>query len=169
MAYAPFGEGYAGGQAYVQFTSYGNAWTVYDGEGSGGTLDDFTYRRYSPGQGRWISPDPAALSAVNPSNPQSWNRYAYVVNSPLTATDPLGLFQDAVTPSGDGNCAIDGQSVSCAAMQGLASEGGGGETGTVINGYLNAVAVRGAGWAFPSLGANNSLNWRVAHSSHLLA
>jgi RHS repeat-associated protein len=92
MAYAPFGEGYAGGQPYVQFTSYGNAWTVFDGEGSGGTLDDFTYRRYSPGQGRWISPDPAGLGAVDPSNPQSWNRYAYALNNPLSYSDPLGLF-----------------------------------------------------------------------------
>ena len=28
--------------------------------------------------GRWLSPDPAGLSAVDPSNPQSWNRYVYV-------------------------------------------------------------------------------------------
>ncbi len=91
MAYAPFGEGYAGGQAYVQFTSYGNSWTVADSENSGGSLDDFTFRRYSPGQGRWIAPDPAGLGAVDPSNPQSWNRYAYVLNNPLGGTDPLGL------------------------------------------------------------------------------
>jgi RHS repeat-associated protein len=92
MAYAPFGEGYAGGSAYVQFTSYGNQWTVSDGENSGGSLDDFIFRRYSPGQGRWISPDPAGVSAVDPSNPQSWNRYSYVLNNPLGYTDPLGLF-----------------------------------------------------------------------------
>ncbi len=91
MAYAPFGEGYAGGSAYVQFTSYGNQWTVADSENSGGSLDDFTFRRYSPGQGRWISPDPAGLGGVDPSNPQSWNRYAYVLNNPLGGTDPLGL------------------------------------------------------------------------------
>ena len=42
-------------------------------------------------QGRWISPDPAGLSAVDPSNPQSWNRYAYVLNNPLSAIDLLGL------------------------------------------------------------------------------
>ena len=44
-----------------------------------------------PAQGRWLSPDPSGLAAVNPANPQSWNAYAYVANQPLTATDPLGL------------------------------------------------------------------------------
>jgi len=133
-------------------------------EGPDGEFASPTRRLAAP-QGRWQVPDPAGLAAVDPSNPQSWNRYAYVMNNPATSTDPLGLFTDAVTPSGHGNCAIDGQAVSCAAMQGLASEGGGGETGTVINGDLNAVAVRGAGWAFPSVGANNSLNWSFSFSA----
>lgn len=92
MSYAPFGEGYAGGQAYVQFSSAGNAWTVYDPENQSGSLEDFTYRRYSPVQGRWISPDPAGMGAVNPANPQTWNRYAYVLNNPLSYKDPTGLW-----------------------------------------------------------------------------
>jgi len=91
MAYAPFGEGYAGGQQYVQFTGAGNAWTVYDNENQTGSLEDFMFRRYNPVQGRWISPDPAGLGAVDPSNPQTWNRYAYVMNNPLNYIDPLGL------------------------------------------------------------------------------
>ncbi len=93
MSYVPFGEGYAGGQGYVQFTGI-NSWTVADTENQSGSLEDFMFRRYSPVQGRWISPDPAGLGAVDPSNPQSWNRYAYVGNTPLSATDPLGLFSD---------------------------------------------------------------------------
>jgi RHS repeat-associated protein len=52
---------------------------------------DFVYREYSPAQGRWISPDPAGMGAVNPANPQSWNRDAYLGNMPLNATDPIGL------------------------------------------------------------------------------
>ncbi len=107
MAYAPFGEGYSGGQAYVQFTSYGNSWTVADGENSGGSLDDFTFRRYSPGQGRWISPDPAGLGSVNPSNPQSWNRYSYVLNNPLINTDPDGLDCVYLNDAGDDVESID--------------------------------------------------------------
>jgi RHS repeat-associated protein len=90
MSYAPFGEGYAGGQQYEQFTGI-NAGTVFDTENQTGSLEDFMFRRYSPVQGRWISPDPAGLGAVDPSNPQSWNRYAYVMNSPLNWVDPLGL------------------------------------------------------------------------------
>ncbi len=54
-------------------------------------LDLFMFRQYSNVQGRWISPDPAGLAAVDPTNPQTWNRYAYVANNPLNAVDPLGL------------------------------------------------------------------------------
>ena len=94
MAYAPFGEGYATNaqvSQWVQFTSAGDAWTVDDNNNQGGSLEDFMFRRYSPGQGRWISPDPAGISAVNAANPQTWNRYAYVGNNPLSFTDPTGL------------------------------------------------------------------------------
>jgi hypothetical protein len=37
-------------------------------------------------------PDPAGLAAVDLTNPQTWNRYAYVGNNPLGNVDPLGLF-----------------------------------------------------------------------------
>jgi RHS repeat-associated protein len=101
MAYAPFGEGYAGGQQYEQFTGI-NAGTVYDTENQTGSLEDFMFRRYSPVQGRWISPDPAGLGAVDPSNPQSWNRYTYVLNNPLSNIDPLGLDCAYLNDAGDG-------------------------------------------------------------------
>ncbi len=41
-------------------------------------------------QGRWPSPDPAGITSVEPRNPQSWNRYAYVLNNPLGFMDPTG-------------------------------------------------------------------------------
>lgn len=83
-AYAPFGEQYAAsGTADPSFTGQ-NSDTVP-------SLYDFWFRRLSSSQGRWISPDPAGIAAVDPANPQTWNRYAYVVNSPLSYVDPLGL------------------------------------------------------------------------------
>jgi RHS repeat-associated protein len=65
---------------------------VDDTENQSGSLEDFMYRRYNPTQGRWISPDPAGLGVVDPSNPQTWNRYAYVLNNPAVLIDPLGLY-----------------------------------------------------------------------------
>jgi len=53
MAYAPFGEGYAGGlPQYVTFTSEGYAFTVNPGENQSGSLEDFTFRRYDIIRGR---------------------------------------------------------------------------------------------------------------------
>jgi len=93
LAYAPFGEEYTvAGKPWIQFTGVSDSFTIEENQNETGTLDDFTFRRYSPTQGRWISPDPAGLAAVDPTNPQTWNRYAYVMNQPLRFTDPLGLF-----------------------------------------------------------------------------
>jgi RHS repeat-associated protein len=53
------------------------------------TGDDHTqYRQYMSNLGRWASPDPLAGDV---SNPQSLNRYAYVMNNPTTLTDPSGM------------------------------------------------------------------------------
>jgi RHS repeat-associated protein len=53
-------------------------------------LDYFGARYYASTQGRFISPDPM-LSSGRPIHPQSWNRYSYVMNHPLTLIDPNGL------------------------------------------------------------------------------
>src|ERR1700730_1856538 len=88
-AYAPFGEPYAqAGTSDLSFTGQ-NQDTV-------GGLYDFPAREYSI-QGRWPSPDPAGLAAVDPTNPQSWNRYTYVLNNPLALVDPLGLLPQCKT------------------------------------------------------------------------
>jgi RHS repeat-associated protein len=54
--------------------------------------NDTWYREYNTTQGRWIKPDPAGLQAVDPTNPQTWNRYVYALNNPLSNIDPTGLF-----------------------------------------------------------------------------
>ena len=38
---------------------------------------DFLYRELHTTQGRWVSPDPLGVGAVDVSNPQGWNRYAH--------------------------------------------------------------------------------------------
>ncbi len=55
-------------------------------------------RVYDPELGRFLSPDPLVQA---PGNSQSWNRYSYVFNSPLSYTDPSGYIPEVhVTGSG---------------------------------------------------------------------
>ena len=53
-------------------------------------LDYFLARYYSSTQGRFTSTDPLEASA-RLRNPQTWNRYTYVLNNPLRLVDPDGL------------------------------------------------------------------------------
>jgi RHS repeat-associated protein len=101
VAYAPYGEDYDGsGTQDLAFTDQ-NQDTVKNGWST--NLYDFMFREYRTAHGRWTSPDPAGLGAVDPANPQSWNRYAYALNNPTSLIDPLGLSTNTVT-TWDGNC-----------------------------------------------------------------
>ena len=94
--YYPFGEeifapqggrtaqqGYASDGVRQKFTGY---------ERDDETGLDFARARYYDSElGRFITPDPL-LSSAYPTSPQSWNRYSYVMNQPLNAIDPSGLF-----------------------------------------------------------------------------
>jgi hypothetical protein len=53
------------------------------------------------------------IAAIDPTNPQSWNRYAYVLNNPLAMVDPTGM---------DGGCGELGSG-----DDGSGDSGGGGE------------------------------------------
>jgi RHS repeat-associated protein len=48
-------------------------------------------RQYSVTEGRWLTPDPAGIAAVDITHPETWNRYMYVNDNPITFTDPTGL------------------------------------------------------------------------------
>ena len=83
VAYAPFGERYTQtGSTDASFTGL-NQDTVSN-------LYDFPAREYGT-QGRWPSPDPAGLAATDLTDPQSWNRFSYVLNSPQVQLIHLGL------------------------------------------------------------------------------
>ncbi len=100
MDYTPYGI--AVGTAPVdpfQFTG-----KEYDGESG---ADYFDARHYASIMGRFLQPDPAGPSATDPSNPQSWNLYAYVLNNPLIFIDPDGLDCVYLNDAGDGVQSID--------------------------------------------------------------
>jgi len=118
VAYAPFGETYANSSG-----SPDASFTGMNSDTTGGDYD-FLFREYST-QGRWASPDPSGLAAVDPTNPQSWNRYAYVLNDPLRLIDPQGL--DGCEDSGfddESSCDPEG-----GGWGGGGGGGGGGDTG----------------------------------------
>jgi RHS repeat-associated protein len=96
--YLPFGEelgAYTGGRAgaagYGAADGVNQKFTGKERDAETG-LDYFGARYYASAQGRFVSPDPTLLSA-NAHNPQTWNRYGYVLNNPLLYIDPLGLWE----------------------------------------------------------------------------
>jgi RHS repeat-associated protein len=63
VAYAPFGEPYAGsGTKDLSFTGQNQDTESGNVPGGAGGLYDFLYREHSPVQGRWLSPDPSGLA-----------------------------------------------------------------------------------------------------------
>ncbi|MDQ3649593.1 MAG: hypothetical protein M3458_04790 [Acidobacteriota bacterium] len=94
--YLPFGEelqaavgGRTPEQGYSQSDSVRQKFTGYERDGET-QLDYAQARYYSSRQGRFTSVDPLMRSA-RLSSPQTFNRYSYVLNNPLSLTDPTGL------------------------------------------------------------------------------
>ena len=122
-AYAPFGEPYSEtGTTDLSFTGMN--------QDTDPNLFDFPAREYNDVHGRWPSPDPAGMMAVQTNNPQSWNRYAYVLNSPATLTDPLGLrsrqcliAENIIQPAclSSGNTVVDGAAAGAGIVQVVAA------------------------------------------------
>lgn len=118
----PFGDG---------LTVSGNDWWPYH---FAGTEEDSTsndhaiFRQYAHVSGRWMSPDPYGGS-YDFTNPQSLNRYSYVMNNPLSFTDPQGL-------DVSDDCDVDPEDPSCCVYGfgfciGFGFGGGGGDSGGV--------------------------------------
>jgi len=64
-----------------------------------GSLYDYGARFYSVYLNRWLQPD---TIVPQPGNPQSLNRYSYVLNSPLKYTDPTGHHEECSYADGCG-------------------------------------------------------------------
>ncbi|HWW59767.1 MAG TPA: RHS repeat-associated core domain-containing protein [Thermoanaerobaculia bacterium] len=69
-------------------------------------LDYMHARYYSPGLGRFLSVDPARES-MDSRIPQSWNRYAYVLDNPINDTDPDGRMFGGMINAARGLMATD--------------------------------------------------------------
>src|SRR5207245_3462150 len=98
-AFAPFGERYALGGATPSDYTF-----AVNNNDTNSLMYDALNRKEHSSQGRWISPDPAGLAAANPANPQTWNRYAYVMNNPLALIDPFGLATCTDSEGNTSNC-----------------------------------------------------------------
>jgi RHS repeat-associated protein len=126
-------------------------------------LQHAIFRQYSTTQGRWTVPDPSGLAAVDPSNPQAWNRYAYVTNRPLRFSDPTGLnLKDCVWYAGTAGC-TPCPNCGAPAPPGGDSGGGGGGGGGAGDGGADCSVFSSGCPATPSglFGGNNMYDMSV--------
>jgi RHS repeat-associated protein len=134
----PFGDGFKPTIAINDGSNQDNGqFALLDYDQESGT-SHAQYRQYSNTQGRWLRPDPY-YGSYDLSNPQSFNRYAYALNIPLSLTDPLGLMTEGPAEyCGDScsACAYDDNTVYCDPGEtsggpsgGAGGAGGGGAAG----------------------------------------
>ncbi|WP_158509188.1 RHS repeat-associated core domain-containing protein [Aeromicrobium erythreum] len=95
--YGPFGRSL--GNATSTAWPTGRDFLNQNVDPTGGTVH-LGAREYDPGLGRFLSVDPV----VEPDDPQQLNGYAYAENSPVTYSDPTGLF----IPCEGARCAAKG-------------------------------------------------------------
>jgi RHS repeat-associated protein len=94
--YFPFGEeatAFNQDTARMKFT--GHERDLGDVGTSADDLDYMHARHFSPSLGRFLSVDRVA---AEPTEPQTWNRYAYAANRPLALVDPDGMKGIPKTP-----------------------------------------------------------------------
>jgi RHS repeat-associated protein len=101
----PWGDGYGS----TGNDPYGNDldnlhFATLDADSESGT-EHAQFRQYSSTQGRWMTPDPYDGS-YDLSDPQSFNRYGYVLNNPLGFVDPIGLSDCTAWELAHGMCVV---------------------------------------------------------------
>ena len=110
QTYFPWGEtkGASNPQDTWNFATY---W-----QDSASGLDYANNRYYTSVGGRFMTPDPSKSSG-GPSDPQSWNRYAYTRGDPVNRYDPTGLMDSLTCGSGGYEEDEDGVEEECAVWQ----------------------------------------------------
>ena len=141
-AFAPFGEQYSTfGSANSGLSFTGDTQDTFIVNGSTPEPYDTANRELHPIQGRWLSPDPAGRRAADPTRPQTWNRYAYVENNPLSYVDPDGTTEDITGwLNGWGDSHGGGGSLADAFVASIAANSRGGFTSvdSVLNNPLDS-------------------------------
>ena len=117
--YAAFGEELATAQRTSDLSYDASetrkGYTGYEKDDESG-LEFAQARYYNTTHGRFTSVDPLTASATI-KNPQTFNRYSYVLNSPYKFTDPLGLISSSTGACGSW-CPNSGGSVDGSAFRG---------------------------------------------------
>jgi RHS repeat-associated protein len=104
-------------------------------------LDNFGARYYGSTMGRFMSPDgsddPDPIPNSDLDSPQSLNRYSYVLNNPLTNTDPDGHDCVTQTRTSDSTESVSVNSGGCSGNV------GDGQSQTYVNGTVTGISVNG--------------------------
>jgi RHS repeat-associated protein len=86
LIFYPWGQNWLDGQGF-QDNTFAAMFPL--AQVSGADIFTTLNRDYDATNGRWLSPDPHNAGG-DPSDPQSWNMYAYARNEPTTLNDPTG-------------------------------------------------------------------------------
>jgi RHS repeat-associated protein len=133
FASLPWGDGYSASGSDLDPYHFAQL----DQDSESGT-QHAQFRQDSSTQGRWMSPDPYDGS-YRMGNPQSFNRYGYVMNNPLSMTDPLGLNGSLMGLDfiGSNGCIYDGfteNMIACSGQGLLSGQSGNGTSTTTTSG-----------------------------------
>jgi RHS repeat-associated protein len=110
------------------------------------------FRRYDTTKRRWLSPDPENAGA-DPSDPQTWDAYAYVLNNPTTNVDPEG--QDCVSASNQ-----TAASLLVTITSGTCNSSGGAYIAGTVD--LNSLAYNGSSLSFNYSPYDNNVTFGAA-------
>jgi RHS repeat-associated protein len=100
--YSPYGQEFSHTNTCAQNYKF----TGYERDSETGL--DYAFNRYYDSRiGRFMSSDPLGPASANYDDPQSMNRYAYVLNNPMSSADPRGLDCVYLNDAGDGYESID--------------------------------------------------------------